>query len=179
MPKGFNSYFDWKRYEVLGDGEGAFSTQDHKSIFTTAARFVGYEKLLIETPSLDEITDVYLKWNMRLLSHWGNKLVYFIIGDDIAHKDNLFLSPEKLREWYFPQLKRLVDLALDYNLTVIFHSDGKISSILYDLYEMGIDALLVNGDDLSELESYGKMKIIRRLPHMTPRVYNVLREENV
>jgi hypothetical protein len=176
MPKDFMAYFDWNRWELSGQGwkTSALSTQDHKSIFTTAARFMGYEKLLVDFPPLDEIADIYLKWNTKVLSEFGEKLEFFIIGDDIAHKDNLFCSPQKLREWYFPHLRRLVNLAKKFSILVVFHADGKISSILDDLVEMGIDILWLSGDDLIGEKAYKNMIIWQSAPHMDVRKYDVL-----
>lgn len=136
--------FNWQNYTVVTKHEDfrfcELSTQNMKSVFTTAARFLGYEKLLIEQPDLSEITDEFLRWNKRLLEKFAD-IRYFIIGDDIGTNRGLMISPDNWRRWLKPQLQKLVDLGLNYNCQVIFHSGGDIMDIFFDLSEMGIVGL--------------------------------------
>lgn len=173
IPKDFLSYFDWERWEVQGKPFNDFCTVDHKSIFTTAARFLGYEKLFLEQPDLSPITEMYLDWNTALLQRWENKIKWFVIGDDLAGKDNLLMSAATLRKWYFPQLQRLIELGLEYGCRIVFHSDGAIHSILEDLYRLRIDVLWTKGD-MKDLTSYKGMKIWTTEPNLKPIEYSVL-----
>lgn len=173
MPKEFNSYFDWRRWELQGDPWDDRCTMDHKSVFTTAARFLGYDKLLAEQPDLSPITDVYLEWNKTLLEKWEGRIKWFIIGDDIAAKDRLMMSPKTLREWVFPQIRRLVELGIDYGCRIIYHTDGAVKEALEDIYQLRVDVLWTHGD-IGDMTSYKGMKIWNTAPEMQPREYTVL-----
>ena len=129
------SHFDWSRFTVEDFSSAKpFGTQNFKSIFTTASRFLGYERLLAEMPSLHRITDAFLEWNWHLIRSWHGRLEHFLIGDDIAGNDSLFLSPDDFRQWLLPQYLRLLDLAHANGIkSVGFHSDGDIMSIMPDL----------------------------------------------
>jgi len=142
MPR-LKNYFDWNRYEVVCPPErGTFDlgTTNMKSTFTTAARFLGYETLLTEQPDLGPIAYQFYDWNQRLLERIQG-IKYFIIGDDIAHKGGLMMSPDLWRRWIRPYLKMLIELAKGYGCQVVYHSDGDIAEIINDLADLGVFAI--------------------------------------
>jgi len=125
-------HFDWCSFIVEGRGF-PFGTRNMKSVFTTAARFLGYEELLTRQPDLHPITDHFLVWNKKLLEAWGGHLAYFMLGDDVAGNQGLFVDPRTWKKWIFAEHARLLALAKSYGMDTIYHSDGDISSILPDL----------------------------------------------
>jgi hypothetical protein len=131
-------HFDWTSF-VIEDfrKDKQFGTQNFKSVFTTAARFLGYERLLSEMPSLHRITDGFLQWNYELLETIGDKLTYFMIGDDIAGNDGLFMGFDDFQGWILPNYLRLLEKPISFGLRLIFHSDGDIYKILPLLREAG------------------------------------------
>ena len=150
MPN-LDDYFDWGQFEVREPmktevdwrpDEGlTLGTRNLKSVFTTAARFLGYETLLLEMPDLSEIANGFIEWNEKLLNLWGGKMDYFMIGDDYASSSGLMMSPMLWREWIGPHIEELIDLAKGYDLQVIFHSDGDFHELLPDLCGMGVDVI--------------------------------------
>ena len=64
-------------------------------------------------------------------------LVY--CGEDICGNDGPMVSPQSLREVYFPHLKRAVAPLVDSGIHWLWHSDGNILPILPDLQACGID----------------------------------------
>jgi len=155
--------YDWRAFEIElppKEWQGWFSkshgfgTRNFKSIFTTAARFMGYLELLMDHPDLSAITQTYLEWNDRLLETWnretGYPLTYFMIGDDYGYNTGLLMRPDDWREYVKPQIGQLFKLAKSYGCEIIFHSDGDISEIIDDILEMG--ASFIN------CELVGKMK---------------------
>lgn len=137
-------YFDWTRFEIrtpLGESNAFdLGTVNMKSIFTTAARFLGYEYLLTEQPNLEPITWEFFLWNERLLETLPS-IRYFVIGDDVASRKGLMVSPDTWRVWIRPNLYSLIDLGRRHGCQVIYHSDGDISEILPDLKDMGVFAV--------------------------------------
>ena len=137
-------YFDWKTFILEGRPRDAvLGTRNMKSVFTTAARFLGYEELLATRPSLHEITLSFLNWNQLLLSACAHlsRPFYYLLGDDIAGNTGLMVSPCVLREWLLPEYTLLVAQAHEYGARVVFHSDGDLSRVLSDLAELDIDEL--------------------------------------
>lgn len=62
-----------------------------------------------------------------------------LFGDDMAFKQGPFVSPEILRELFFPYTKEVVQFIKGKGVPVMFHSDGYLMDVMPDLVEMGID----------------------------------------
>lgn len=165
------NFFDWSEYRASGNANW-LGTRDMKSIFITAARFMGWEKLLIEQPDLTPITEGFLAWNEELLSRWCGKLTYYMIGDDHAHNLGLFVSPEIWEEWVYPHVKRLFKQARNYDLQIILHSDGDIAELLPYIAELKPDIL--NYQPVGNMERYkgkahlGTMRLWENHPSPNP-----------
>ena len=160
-------YFDWQHFAVDCPGEGShfkLGTRNMKSTFTTAARFLGYEKLLTEQPDLTSIADAYYEWNKKLLLA-VSVITYFEIGDDIAGNTGLMMSPDLWRTWIRPHFSRLIDLAKSHGCFVIYHSDGDLSEIIGDLLELRIDALHCERGKMDELLNQGRFGEMEILEH--------------
>ena len=65
----------------------------------------------------------------------------FGISDDYGWQNSLIISPEDWRKFIKPFLKEIVELAKKKNKITLLHSCGKISSIVSDFIEIGIDIL--------------------------------------
>jgi uroporphyrinogen decarboxylase len=63
------------------------------------------------------------------------------LSSDIAFGTSLMVSPESLRKYVFPWIKKIADIAHQSDLPMIFHSDGNLTEVIGDLIEAGIDAL--------------------------------------
>ncbi len=60
-------------------------------------------------------------------------------GEDICGNNGPMVSPQLLRDTYFPHLKRAVEPLIDSGVHWLWHSDGNILPILPDLLDCGID----------------------------------------
>ena len=63
------------------------------------------------------------------------------LSSDIAFGTSLMVSPESLRKYVFPWVKKIAEIAHQADLPMIFHSDGNLTEVIGDLIEAGIDAL--------------------------------------
>ncbi len=63
------------------------------------------------------------------------------LSSDIAFGTSLMVSPESLRKYVFPWVKKIAKIAHRAELPIIFHSDGNLTEVIGDLVEAGIDAL--------------------------------------
>jgi uroporphyrinogen decarboxylase len=62
-------------------------------------------------------------------------------SDDIAYSQGLLVSPQVLRRYLFPWLKRYGDICHASGLPFIFHSDGNLSEVIDDVIACGFNAL--------------------------------------
>jgi len=64
-----------------------------------------------------------------------------VLGEDMGFKTQTMLPPDVMREFIFPQQKRLVDMAHEKGVPFVLHSCGKLEAIMDDLIGfVGIDA---------------------------------------
>ena len=64
-----------------------------------------------------------------------------MIGDDYGWQQGLIMSPTHWRKLILPRLARVVEAIKGYQVPVVLHSDGNITSILDDLVKTGLDGL--------------------------------------
>jgi len=62
-------------------------------------------------------------------------------SDDIAHIDGPLIPPRNLREFFFPWLKQVGELAKSNGLPVIYHTDGDLTQIMDDIIDCHVDAI--------------------------------------
>lgn len=65
------------------------------------------------------------------------------IGDDIATQQGLLIGPDAYREWVKPYHARIIKAARAVNpdIHVLYHSDGRLDALLSDLIEIGVTAI--------------------------------------
>ncbi|MGC9452428.1 MAG: uroporphyrinogen decarboxylase family protein [Oceanipulchritudo sp.] len=61
------------------------------------------------------------------------------IDGDLAYKTGTMISPQLLREIWFPRTRACVELLKDAGVAVMYHTDGKVDAVLPMLIEMGVD----------------------------------------
>jgi uroporphyrinogen decarboxylase len=62
-----------------------------------------------------------------------------LVAEDFATKQGPIFSPEFLRRFHFPFVKRLADAWKNHGLKVLYHSDGNYKRCVPDLVECGVD----------------------------------------
>ena len=62
-----------------------------------------------------------------------------LIAEDFATKQGPIFSPEFLKKYHYPYLKRLTKAWKDHGLKVLYHSDGNYKKCIPDLMECGVD----------------------------------------
>jgi uroporphyrinogen decarboxylase len=63
------------------------------------------------------------------------------IGDDVAFNKGLFIPPKIMKEIWIPRIARIMEPALNADIPILFHSDGKIDDIVEDLIEIGVSSI--------------------------------------
>ena len=77
----------------------------------------------------------------RIYEQIPGKVMVTGVAEDMGAQDRLLYSREHLEEYFFPYMKRMMDLAHEAGALVDTHSDGAVREILPDLIEMGTNIL--------------------------------------
>ena len=124
------SCYDWTDLEEQRTpypGEGRCS-RDMKSIFTTAVRMYGYERLYLELSAGNNVFALIggemRRWLSRLLA--VACIDWVLIGDDIAHNGGLFMPPALLQP-LFGEYQAMRQLGRDHGALSVYHSDGDVT----------------------------------------------------
>jgi uroporphyrinogen decarboxylase len=95
------------------------------------------KKLVIET--MTRLGETTLGLLENVLQHDCVGAVSF--QDDIAYTSGLMISPVLLREIFVPWLERLSYLSHKYERSLLFHTDGDVSSLIPDIISAEVGAL--------------------------------------
>ena len=158
-------------------------------IFETAWQLTGMTNFLtdlITSPKIPEyimdlITDIHVENIREVSSVLNDRLDMIYFYDDVASQKNLLMSRDMWMKYIRPRQQRIIDEAKEFDIPVMYHSDGAISEIIPDLIDMGVDLLNpiqcnLPGMDPKELKSkygnkisfHGGIDIQDTLPHGTP-----------
>ena len=111
-----------------------------------ASRMLGFQTFLTDLYRRpDEIAEVMNKaaeFNLELARRAAEQGANgILIADDIAYTKGLMMSPDMLRQFFFPLLRKQVQGITAIGLPAFFHSDGNLNSIMNDLLDTGLNGL--------------------------------------
>ncbi len=139
-------YFDIYNDAIKGTNIGTFILTG--TIFQTCYQFlVGFEDFFAlaytETEFIEFLMDKCLDYYMKVIEiALDSGISFLFLGDDIAFGSGVFMNPVKFKEIWLPRYKKMVNLAKQAGVPVLFHSCGNISEIFDDvIMEMGIDGI--------------------------------------
>ena len=90
---------------------------------------------------LDKVTGFYYDYFQRVFEEAGDLIDILRLADDIGAQQSLFISPKMLRSYFGHRIKKFADLAHQYDIKVMFHTDGNVHQAIPDLIEWGVDIL--------------------------------------
>ncbi len=90
---------------------------------------------------LDKLYGLAYENTRRIYEQIPGKVTLTMVAEDMGSQESLLFSREHIRTFFFPGMKRMIDLAHAAGAYVITHSDGAIRAILPDLIELGVDIL--------------------------------------
>ena len=130
-------------------GEYAILGGDWSPFWHDAIDLFGMEGLMTrmyEAPEtvdalLEHIVDFYFGSSQRIFDVAADALDIFFFGNDLGTQHGPLVSEATYRRFVFPHLKRLSQLAKDYNLKVMMHCCGGVAELIPMFIEAGIDAL--------------------------------------
>ncbi len=117
--------------------------------------FLVYKKLrgearafcdLIEHPEMVEaclkrLVDLDAALTERILDALPGRVDLVYVAEDMGGQSGLLISPEHIRRFLLPGMKRLIRMAHEAGAYVFHHNDGDCRAILPELVEAGIDIL--------------------------------------
>jgi uroporphyrinogen decarboxylase len=90
---------------------------------------------------LDKLFDFCYENTERIYEQIPGKVTYSYVAEDLGGETGLLYSPEHIRKYFLPRMKRMMDLAHSSGVFVFNHSDGAIRDIIPDFINAGIDIL--------------------------------------
>ncbi len=101
---------------------------------------------LIENPEivhyiLDKLFELAYQNTLRIFEAIPGKVIITYVAEDLGGQDRLMYSPEVIREFLLPGMKRMIELTKQNGSFVFHHTDGAVRDILPDLIDIGIEIL--------------------------------------
>ncbi|RKY60715.1 MAG: nucleoside 2-deoxyribosyltransferase [Candidatus Neomarinimicrobiota bacterium] len=141
--------FNYSNFEevrqYLPEGMGVIG--QYGDIFTMVWELMGFEEFsfaLFDNPQLIRtLFDIIGNLVLSMFEYFAQSDTVDVLwySDDIAYSSGLMLSPSILREYFFPWLKKIGDLAKAANKPLIYHTDGVLYEVMEDIIASGVDAL--------------------------------------
>ncbi|MBM4161397.1 MAG: nucleoside 2-deoxyribosyltransferase [Ignavibacteria bacterium] len=143
------SDFDYSKFEqvrsLLPEGMGVIG--QYGDIFTMTWEMMGFEAFslaIYENPDLVKILNDKLgELVLSMFEYYAHSDSVDVIwySDDIAFTQGLLVSPDTLRQYLFPWLKKIGDLAKEARKPFMYHTDGVLWDVMEDILACGVDAL--------------------------------------
>lgn len=99
---------------------------------------MAYEDRDLVEEMLEDSTVHFVNLSKALVAE---KVDFLFPADDVAFKTGLFIPPKIFKEMWVPRMARIFEPALNANIPIMFHSDGKIDDIVEDLINMGLNCI--------------------------------------
>lgn len=90
---------------------------------------------------IDRVGEICVELSRLNLRSIGDRVEIFGMWDDFACQNNLFMDPERWREYFKPFYREIIADAEKYDLVVYFHCCGDLYDVIADLIEIGVDIL--------------------------------------
>ncbi|MFW6007329.1 MAG: uroporphyrinogen decarboxylase family protein [Bacillota bacterium] len=90
---------------------------------------------------LDHLYEFCYKNTQRIYEQIPGEVMLTHVAEDMGSENNLMYSPEQIKKFFIPRMKKMIELVHDEGAYVIHHSDGAIRKIIPDMIEAGIDIL--------------------------------------
>jgi hypothetical protein len=118
------------------------------AIFQSCYQFlVGFEDFFMSVYTdrafIEHMLDLCLDYYMKVVEiSIDSGLSFLFLGDDIAFKQGMFMDPKMFLELWLPRYKKLVALARQSDIPIMFHSCGNITDIFEStVMELGFDGV--------------------------------------
>ena len=90
---------------------------------------------------LGKLFDLAVESTRRIYETIPDVVNITIVAEDLGGQQSLLYSPDHIREYLLPGMKRMMDLARQHGAYVFTHTDGACFDILPDLLDIGMQVL--------------------------------------
>jgi len=97
-----------------------------------------YDQPDLVAAMFERITALLLHACNALLDLGGNRFCAYFIGDDMGHISGTMISPALMRQYVFPNQRKLADAAHAHGLPFLLHACGNLGAVMEDLI-VGVD----------------------------------------
>ena len=137
-------------------------------VFEISEDLVGFQYLAyMQADDPELFADLYCKIGDLMVTIWRvflerytNVFAICRVGDDLGFKTGTLVSPATIRRHIIPQYRRVIGQIKQAGMPFLWHSCGKIFSIMDDMIDLGIDAKHSNEDIIAPfdrwIELYGE-----------------------
>ena len=130
----------WEEYPTSAGGSEPFLI--YKSLRGQERAFMD----MIEHPDivhycLDKLFDLSYEISQRIYEQIPGQVTLSYVAEDMGGQEGLMYSPEHIRTFLLPRMKRIIDLAHEAGAHVFHHNDGAIRKVLPEMIQLGIDIL--------------------------------------
>lgn len=131
-------------------------------VLEIAEDLVGYQWLAYMQGDDPELyAAIYRKIGDLMAALWAEFLAHHVqgfaicrFGDDLGFKTSTLVSPKTIREHIIPQYRRVIDLIRGSGKPFLWHSCGKIFSVMEDMIALGINAKHSNEDAIAPYDEW-------------------------
>ena len=127
-------------YPIRGGGSEPFLTYKHMRGQEQAFMDLILHPEIVHF-CLDKLFDLCYENTLRIYEQIPGQVMISYVAEDLGAQEGLMYSPEQIREFLLPRMKRMMDLTHEAGAYVFHHTDGAARKILPDLVVAGIDVL--------------------------------------
>ncbi|MCL2701302.1 MAG: hypothetical protein FWE88_06370 [Phycisphaerae bacterium] len=113
--------------------------------------------LVVERENVDRLNAIVARELLAMIDRYGAAGCDGIMfPEDWGTQDRVMISPEMFREIFKPYFVTLCGRAHEHGMKVLMHSCGKITEIIDDLIDAGVDLLQFDQPTLHGIETLGR-----------------------
>jgi len=91
--------------------------------------------------SLDKLYGLAYEGTRRIYETIPGKVNISYVAEDLGGQEDLMYSPDHIREFFFPWMRKMVDLVHEAGAYAFHHTDGAARKIIPGLIDVGMDVL--------------------------------------
>lgn len=131
---------EWTDFSIMASGG---------SVFQHASYLIGLDVQLMDLLTdpdranyiLDKIFDFYYEYYRRLFEEAGGLIDVFALADDFGTQNSLLISPDTFDEYFAKRIRKMADLAHQYDCFFLLHTCGNIEALIPRFIDLGVDIL--------------------------------------
>lgn len=147
---------DFREYAISTPG---IHIEGYHGVFHLLTYLFGMEKTmlyLVTKPELlkaavKEIMKFFTKYYERLFESAEGMIDLLFYKDDFGSQNNLLIGPDTFKEFFYPNIRALSDLAGNYGASLMLHSCGSVIKLIPEFIKAGtivLDPIQVTAKDM-------------------------------